>query len=372
MASSQPAVTQGATSFQADAFFSNWSDDYVPKNNDLRASILKAFNLKSQDAFIYHAHSSVTLEQAQRALDFGRTNGLLAWYRDEDGNEIQPPPPADVVAYTSIFLPTTVTVKALTGFASNAKKGSLRAEIATYMQSKLHLPDASSGLTLPSKVKTPPKNPSLDMWAWSNLALQWGGPTVATGKIKLSHHIAPIFYHHFGCSIPTHDALSLISQIAIPSKGKVARRTVLDVGCGNGYWTYLLRNAPYNVDVTAIDNGQSLWRTIWINDIVLADGAQYITKKRMTSSSLVPILLLVYPVATTDFTPSVINAYTSRGGDTIVVAGTQNDNRYTAFQDTTIHEWLQQEHGREGWRCVAQIPLPSFAGKDEGLFIFRK
>lgn len=57
-------------------------------------------------------------------------------------------------------------------------------------------------------------------------------------------------------------------------------------------------------------------------------------------------------------------------GDTIIAASTQNANGYTAFQDDTIAEWIAREMPE--FTKLLQIPLPSFAGKDEALFVFEK
>ena len=63
---------------------------------------------------------------------------------------------------------------------------------------------------------------------------------------------------------------------------------------------------------------------------------------------------------------SLINAY---AGDTIAVVGTQNRNGYTSFRDMTMDEYMDREHSEDGWKKIVQIPLPSFAGKDEALFV---
>lgn len=55
-------------------------------------------------------------------------------------------------------------------------------------------------------------------------------------------------------------------------------------------------------------------------------------------------------------------------GDTIICAGTQNANGFTAFEKETIAEWMARE--MPDFEKVCQIPLPSFAGKDEALFVF--
>lgn len=77
------------------------------------------------------------------------------------------------------------------------------------------------------------------------------------------------------------------------------------------------------------------------------------------------VLLLVYPQVSADFTAKVIGAYE---GDVVVVAGTQNGNGFTGFRDETIGAWMEREKGE--FREVVQVPLPSFAGKDEALFVF--
>ncbi|KAK1817403.1 hypothetical protein LTR12_008159 [Friedmanniomyces endolithicus] len=57
-------------------------------------------------------------------------------------------------------------------------------------------------------------------------------------------------------------------------------------------------------------------------------------------------------------------------GTTIVCAGTQNASGFTGFAKETIAEWMARE--MPGWKMVLQIPLPSFAGKDEALSVFEK
>ena len=57
-------------------------------------------------------------------------------------------------------------------------------------------------------------------------------------------------------------------------------------------------------------------------------------------------------------------------GSTIVVAGTQNANGYTAFADELLVDWFARV--MPGWEKVCQVPLPSFAGKDEALFVYEK
>lgn len=161
--------------------------------------------------------------------------------------------------------------------------------------------------------------------------------------------------HHFGCVCPSYEALEVIKQSA---KG----RRVIDVGSGNGYWTYMLRRL--GVQVNAVDNLQSRYRSLWIGDTVVEEGEEYLKGRKGAKDA---VLLLVYPIVGLEFTSKVLNAY---AGDTICVVGTQNRNGYTAFQGKVIDEYTAEEK-REYIKTV-QIPLPSFAGKDEALFVFEK
>lgn len=198
-------------------------------------------------------------------------------------------------------------------------------------------------------------NPYYDFWRWSCENLEWCGPESDTVNVKTSHHVLPIFMHHFGCVVPTYEALGIVRQVA---RG----REVVDLGSGNGYWTYMLRRC--GVSVRAVDNLQSSWRTMWVGDTIVTDGDKYL---REDKGGVDTLLLLVYPVVGADFTRTVIEAYK---GSTMVVVGTQNGNGYTAFKDRTIEHWMREE--RDGWEKMVQIPLPSFAGKDEAMFVFEK
>ena len=58
------------------------------------------------------------------------------------------------------------------------------------------------------------------------------------------------------------------------------------------------------------------------------------------------------------------------GGTTIIAASSQNASGFTAFAKETIAEWMARE--LPDWEKILQIPLPSFAGRDEALFVFEK
>ncbi|KAL8998390.1 MAG: hypothetical protein Q9169_002518 [Polycauliona sp. 2 TL-2023] len=350
------AQTTGSAHFDPDALFTSWATDsksLIPQGNDLRSSIIAAFDLAQSDNYVYHAVASVTLAQVQDAINHGGERGLHAWYPDEAGNPSQLPPPIvnDIDSYTSIFASTTSTPKALNGFAANAKKASHRAAVAAHLQSKRLLPPSY----LVQKLKTPHVNPYYDYWAWSCRNLEWVGPTANTVHVKQSHHILPVLMHHFGCVVPSYEGLEVIKQSA---KG----RKVLDLGCGNGYWTYMLRRLGVQVD--AVDNLQSKYRTLWINDLIVEGGEKYLKSHNRATDAL---LLLVYPIVGSDFTARILNAYT---GSTICVVGTQNANGYTAFKGKIIYEYMAVE--KPEYVKTVQLPLPSFAGKDEALFIFEK
>lgn len=103
---------------------------------------------------------------------------------------------------------------------------------------------------------------------------------------------------------------------------------------------------------------------MWVDDTVKMDGVKYLAKN---SGCKDKVLLLVYPQVSNDFTKSTLARYE---GDTIVVAGTQNQNGFTGFGDMTIDNYVSKEMPK--WDKVVQTPLPSFAGKDEALFVFQR
>lgn len=161
--------------------------------------------------------------------------------------------------------------------------------------------------------------------------------------------------HHFGCVVPSYEGLEIIKQT---TRG----RRIIEIGSGNGYWAYMLRR--HGVSVTAVDNVQSEYRVSWIGDTIISDGEKYLKSEKGAKDA---VLLLVYPIVASNFTSKMLEAYS---GDIICVAGTQNRNGYTAFKDRLIDEHITMD--KVGFQKTVQVPLPSFAGKDEALFIFER
>ena len=128
----------------------------------------------------------------------------------------------------------------------------------------------------------------------------------------------------------------------------------------------MLRQPPFSHAASAvipIDNGASAWRTNWVDDTIAADAVKHLQKRDHADG----VLLLVYPVVSGEFTQRVIEAYR---GDTVCVVGTQNGNGYTGFRDLCVDEWMTRD-GRK-WELRARVPVPSFAGKDDALFVFKR
>lgn len=280
---------------------------------------------------------------------------------------VQRPSKAEIAGYISLFDPSKAPANTLKGLRANAKRNSIQAAVADHLLSNRHISASDRSLTITvSKNKKsqqqqqqPHSNANIyvDFWAWSCVSLEWAGPETTTAQLQLSHHVLPVFMHHFGCVCPSHEALELIRRIS-------AGRTVLDIGSGNGYWSYMLRR--HGCEVLAVDNMQSRWRTVWIGDTIVADAIKYIQTQR-DGAGKKDVLLMVYPVVGAGFTAGVLEAYR---GDVVCVAGTQNGNGYTGFKGETIDQWMERE--REEFEKIVQIPLPSFAGKDDALFVFRR
>jgi hypothetical protein len=257
-----------------------------------------------------------------------------------------------MAAYTAIFSSTTDTSKALNSFRSNAKKGSPRATIAEYLQSRYFSP-----FKIPkSKVHI---NPYYDAWVQSCQLTNFLGPLPDPSyshslHAKMTHPLLPVYYHHFGCAVPTWETLNIIAQIG--------ERGVIDMASGSGYWTYMLRRMK--VDVVAVDNMASEYRKMWISDTVKTDGIEYLKKNARGKEKL---LLMVYVVTAGSFTKRLLDTYQ---GDTIVVIGTQNANRYTGFSDCTVEEYFEKEMTE--WEQICRITMPSFAGKDDAMFVWKR
>lgn len=380
MSSSQPNNLAINSSGKAWNKFSDDEEDIQKAKeslarNDLRKAITTAFNLDENDHYVYHAIASVTLEQVQQVIDAGGANGLHKWYVDAEGKPVRQvvppnnpqalpnaplllhsklgnPPAADIEAYTSIFAPNKSAANTLKSLAANAKKGSLRAAIAANLTTKRHL-DASRFSI--SKRKAPHFNPYLDFWVWACQNLEWAGPTAQASLVRSSHAILPVFMLHFGCVVPSYEALEIIRQVA---RG----RPVCDIGSGSGYWAFLLRQ--HGLEVRAVDDLQSTFRTMWIADTTVEDGASWLRKRGGVPEE---VLLMVYPIVGRNFVANMLKAY--KGKD-VVVAGTQNRSGYTAFAGAMVDEWMKEQHPE--FAMTARVALPSFAGKDEGLFVFRR
>jgi hypothetical protein len=173
-------------------------------------------------------------------------------------------------------------------------------DVAKHLQTHYQPPSADRGLVVNRNKNH--INPYFDVWAWSNQNIEWAGPEEGTVRVKHSHAILPVLYHHFGCVCPSYEALALISQL---SKG----RTIVDLGSGNGYWTYMLRRQEQGkkkLEVVPVDNGISEWRTMWVGDTVEMDGVKWLYQHQDAQDA---VLLLVYPNTGDDFTSKMIKAY---------------------------------------------------------------
>ena len=339
-------------------------------HGSLFAAIQSYFAIPPNDTYVYHAIVSVTLSQVQVAIDAGSANGLHDWYHDlSSGKPLPPPLPGDIEAYAAIFDPRKSAANTLKAFAANAKKDSLRSAVARNLSSKWYV-HASVPAIKPSKKGH--VNPAYEFWAWSCRALEWVGPEEGTKDVKTSHHVLPVFMHHFGCVMPSWEACEVVRWVMkrADAQGEGQKKgAVLDMGSGGGYWTLMLRRhfeaRGCGSEVIAVDSGQSVYRTVWIGDTVLADGVRWLERERQGAKG--DVLLLVYPIVGGEgFTEKVIRAYK---GDWVVVAGTQCGNGYTGFRDLIMDEWMETEGC---WEKMVQVPLPSFAGKDEALFVFRR
>lgn len=338
------------------------------EQNDFAGAIKSYFQLPGGDNYVYHAITSVTLPQVQHIVSLGAANSLHSWYASLDAPSapLDPPPKQDIDDYLTIFRHSSLTSSALKAFASNAKKGSVRSSVATHLTAKRFIHPSLPQLNIPKKkptAKDVPPNPYFDFWEWSCRNLEWCGPCPEAEKRPQSHHVLPILMHHFGCAVPSYESLEVLKVVA-------EGRGIVDMGSGNGYWAFMLRQ--HGLAVTPVDNAQSEWRANWIADTTIVDGAKWLGRN---AGGRELVLMMVYPVVgggagggvEGGFTRDLMKAYQ---GDTVAVVGTQNHNGYTSFRDMTFDEYMEREQPE--WTQVVQIPIPSFAGKDEALFIYQR
>lgn len=384
----------------------------LEERNDFEGAVRLWFGMPEagKDDYVYHALASVTLGQVQRGVEMGAEKGLHGWYEGAKDGETPLPPPSttDIAAYTNLFTPSLSPSSALKSFVSNARKSSIRALVAENLSSKRYINPAWPSLQIPrvKNVASLPLNPYLDFWRWTCQNLEWCGPVGGQG-LK-SHWVLPVVMHHFGCVVPSYESLSIIKTLAVegvkkngdstadgndnvgPENGngngatngkkeskKKAKKEkppplkILDVGSGSGYWSFMLRQC--GLETVAVDNMQSEWRVTWLKDTHLTTGTSYL-HSLPDSQHKSHILLLVYPITGPDgsgsFTKDLMKEYQ---GDVVVVAGTQNKNGYTSFgrgKGTMDSFMLESQEQRGKWEKVVQVPLPSFAGRDEGLFVY--
>jgi hypothetical protein len=370
MPASPPAATVGSKKFDPVHLFEDKglldSARAHLLKNDFRSAIITAFQLPEGDHYEYHATATVTLSQVQAAVDAGSAHGLHNWYLDGESQPIGHPPESDISAYIQLFDPSKVAANSLKGFAANARKGSLRAAVAQHLLSKRFVHPT---IPNPPKQKTPLANPYIDFLSYTNTTLESCGPSPNSQLLRTSHHVLPVLMHHFSCVCPTYEALALVASFTKHSTANLQspRRTLLDVGSGNGYWTYMLRRAPFALDVIPIDNMQSRWRTTWVPDTLVTDAIAFL-KKRSPETQKNDVLLMVYPVTAGEFTARVLEEFR---GDVVCVVGTQNGSGYTGFKGEMVDEWFSRMRS-ETWELVVRVPVMSFPGKDDALFVFRR
>jgi hypothetical protein len=85
-----PYCEAATTYFNPDAFIDAWDPETsLPKGKDFQSSIVRAFRLKPNDIWSYHAETAtVTLPQVQMVVNYGNQGGLHAWYLDEKEKEV--------------------------------------------------------------------------------------------------------------------------------------------------------------------------------------------------------------------------------------------------------------------------------------------
>lgn len=155
----------------------------------------------------------------------------------------------------------------------------------------------------------------------------------------------------YGWGLPARETIDALLPI-------VSASGLLEVGCGTGYWTAVLRHAVPNADIIAVDTGVDTgdgWLEHPWTEIGRIDGVDAVR-----ASPDLPVLL-VWPDTARNFTPALARALSP--GQRLMVAGPIEAVGCDEF-------WRQID---TDFDCVDAIPcIKTTGGKADALRIFVK
>jgi hypothetical protein len=172
-----------------------------------------------------------------------------------------------------------------------------------------------------------------------------GGVTVGGNRYDTSQrHIDRLetrdeLTEEYAWAIPNHEAIATIAT----------HDPVLEVGAGNGYWAYLLRQVDGDVLATDADAPfDPEWSPVW----------------SARAQSVVPdypdrTLLMVWPSYDETWPSETLGAYQ---GDTVIYVG---EGRGGCTADDRFHQLLHDE-----WQLEATVAIPQYLGLNDRLEVW--
>lgn len=164
------------------------------------------------------------------------------------------------------------------------------------------------------------------------------------------------FRRRYSYAIPGRAALEAIAHNA--------PNGVVELGAGNGYWAYLLRN--YGVDVEAYDaypvtgSSNPYWKNWPTQDCRTWTAVIHGDESVLARSDASRSLLLVWPPLGDDAGTKMLMAYR---GDTVCYVGDWRG----ATGDVTLHNVL-----KVFWKLVETVRIPTWYGFNDQLMIFKR
>lgn len=146
----------------------------------------------------------------------------------------------------------------------------------------------------------------------------------------------------YAWAIPNTEAIETIADF----------EPILEVGAGNGYWAWLLRQL--DVDVLATDLNapdEDAWSPVW-----KADARDVVTDYPDRT------LLMVWPEYDETWPIEALGAYQSAGGDTCIYVG---EGRGGCTATDRFHQMLHEE-----WALTETVAIPQYLGLHDRLEVW--
>lgn len=174
----------------------------------------------------------------------------------------------------------------------------------------------------------------------------WGNPwTVDWCRVEMIGPYRTSLVTTYAWSIPSPSDIAWMRDI-------LDGRAVIEIGAGNGYWAWQLRQA--GVDVLPFDNGEQKWDQQWSPVYV---GGTSVARRHPERA-----LMLIWPTFSSPMARAALDSY---GGDLLLYAG---EGHGGCTGDDTFHDELER-----AWVQIGEAPgHPAYDGIHCSLVAYRR